>query len=239
VSVGPIFTFRTDTLAAGRPRGRCRVFERQVRPDQGALPGYGPRSSGRSGGRKLTSMLAPSRFTALCGPRRMPRRRRAGRVLSLPHLAVRALREHLDRQAGDRLLVGVRWDDHGLVFASAVGALLDRHNVLREFRKITKAAGLGTDWVPREMRHTFVSLAQGHDNDRDGLPGGHRARTAARRRGHGPALHLTAIASPRRERCSSFSQAPDPLRATPGSTVAMGVAPRGTLVRNPEIAPRR
>jgi integrase len=27
-----------------------------------------------------------------------------------------------------------------------------------EFRKITRAAGLGTDWVPREMRHTFVSL---------------------------------------------------------------------------------
>jgi integrase len=30
--------------------------------------------------------------------------------------------------------------------------------VLREFRKITQAAGLGTGWVPREMRHTFVSL---------------------------------------------------------------------------------
>ena len=29
---------------------------------------------------------------------------------------------------------------------------------LRELRKITQAAGLGTDWVPREMRHTFVSL---------------------------------------------------------------------------------
>src|SRR6266702_3390755 len=80
------------------------------------------------------------------------------RVLSLPQLAVRALREHFDRQAGNRLLAGVLWEDHGLVFASAVGTPLDRHNVLREFRKITKAAGLGTDWVPREMRHTFVSL---------------------------------------------------------------------------------
>lgn len=28
----------------------------------------------------------------------------------------------------------------------------------REFRKITQAAGLGTEWVPREMRHTFASL---------------------------------------------------------------------------------
>jgi integrase len=80
------------------------------------------------------------------------------RVLSLPRLAVRALQEHLDHQAKDRLLAGVLWQDHGFVFASAVGTPLDRHNVLREFRKITEAAGLGTDWVPREMRHTFVSL---------------------------------------------------------------------------------
>jgi integrase len=80
------------------------------------------------------------------------------RVLSLPQVAIQALREHRARQAEDRLLAGALWQDHGLVFASAIGMPLDRHNVLREFRKITQAAGLGTDWVPREMRHTFVSL---------------------------------------------------------------------------------
>ena len=80
------------------------------------------------------------------------------RVLSLPRLAVRALGEYRARQAEDRLLAGALWQDHGLVFSSAIGMPLDRHNVLREFRKITQAAGLGTDWVPREMRHTFVSL---------------------------------------------------------------------------------
>ena len=80
------------------------------------------------------------------------------RVLSLPQLAVRALGEHRARQADDRLLAGALWQGHDLVFASAIGTPLDRHNVLREFRKITQAAGLGTDWVPREMRHTFVSL---------------------------------------------------------------------------------
>jgi site-specific recombinase XerD len=46
-----------------------------------------------------------------------------------------------------------------VVFVSSIGMRLDRHNVLREFRKITEAAGLGSDcWVPRELRHTFVSL---------------------------------------------------------------------------------
>jgi integrase len=80
------------------------------------------------------------------------------RVLSLPQLAVRALREHCVRQGEDRLLAEALWQDHDLVFASAVGAPLNRHNVRREFKKIAQAAGLGTDWVPREMRHTFVSL---------------------------------------------------------------------------------
>jgi integrase len=101
------------------------------------------------------------------------------RVLSLPQLAVRALREHLDRQAGDRLLAGVLWEDHDLVFASAVGAPLDRHNVLREFRKITQAAGLGTGWVPREMRHTFVSLLSSNGTALEDIADlvGHRGTT--------------------------------------------------------------
>jgi integrase len=80
------------------------------------------------------------------------------RVLALPQLALQALREHRGRQAEDRMRAGALWQDHDLVFASAVGTPLDHANVRREFRKITQAAGLGTDWVPGEMRHTFVSL---------------------------------------------------------------------------------
>lgn len=101
------------------------------------------------------------------------------RVLSLPRLAVRALGEHLNHQAEDRLLAGVLWQDNGLVFASAAGTPLDRHNVLREFRKITQAAGLGTDWVPREMRHTFVSLLSSNGPALEGIANlaGHRGTT--------------------------------------------------------------
>ena len=78
---------------------------------------------------------------------------------------MQALCEHHKCQAADRLKAGALWEDHGLVFASSIGAPLDRHNVLREFRKITEAAGLGSDWVPRELRHTFVSLLSS-----DGMP---------------------------------------------------------------------
>ena len=72
------------------------------------------------------------------------------------------MRGHRARQAEDRLATGPLWHDHGLVFASAVGTPLDDHNVRRQFRVITEAAGLGTAWVPRELRHTFVSLLSAH-----------------------------------------------------------------------------
>jgi integrase len=80
------------------------------------------------------------------------------RTLALPRKCVEALREHRVRQAEDRLAARPLWQDHGLVFASAVGTPMDDHNVRRMFRVITEEAGLGTGWVPREMRHTFVSL---------------------------------------------------------------------------------
>ena len=91
--------------------------------------------------------------------------RKSRRMLGLPQLAVAALREHRKCQAADRLKAGALWQDHDLVFASSIGTPLDRHNVLREFKKVTEAAGLGADWVPRELRHTFVSLLSS-----DGMP---------------------------------------------------------------------
>ena len=87
------------------------------------------------------------------------------RTLALSQTAVQALREHRKRQAEDRLAAGALWQDHGLVFASAIGTLLDAANVRREFRKITEAAGLGIGWAPRDLRHTFVSLMSA-----DGVP---------------------------------------------------------------------
>ena len=80
------------------------------------------------------------------------------RTLKLPLIAVDALRERTAAQAAERLQAGEFWHDHGLVFTTATGTMLDQHNIRREFRQITKAAGLGTDWVPRELRHTFVSI---------------------------------------------------------------------------------
>jgi integrase len=79
------------------------------------------------------------------------------RTLALPEMTVNALRAHRDRQAGDRAS-GMTWSDRDLVFSTRTGAALDAANVRREFRAVCKAAGIGGNWTPRELRHSFVSL---------------------------------------------------------------------------------
>jgi integrase len=83
---------------------------------------------------------------------------RSRRTLKLPEIALTALRERRAAQATDRLRAGELWQDSGLVFTTTIGTMLDQHNIRREFRQITKAARLGEGWVPRELRHTFVSI---------------------------------------------------------------------------------
>ena len=44
------------------------------------------------------------------------------------------------------------------MFATSVGTPWSAGNIRREFRKICKAAGIGENWTPRELRHSFVSM---------------------------------------------------------------------------------
>ena len=80
------------------------------------------------------------------------------RTLELPSQAAEALREHRTRQATERLAAGPLWRDHNLVFTSQVGTPLDASHVRRSFKAITKKAGIGENWTPRELRHSFVSI---------------------------------------------------------------------------------
>jgi integrase len=80
------------------------------------------------------------------------------RTLRMPAAVMEALKAHKVKQAEDRLLAGALWRDHDLVFPSAVGTPLDASHVRRAFRKICVAAGIGENWSPRELRHTFVSI---------------------------------------------------------------------------------
>ena len=44
------------------------------------------------------------------------------------------------------------------MFTTSVGTPYESHNLRRDFRRVTAAAGLGTRWVPKELRTSFVSM---------------------------------------------------------------------------------
>lgn len=69
------------------------------------------------------------------GDVKTPRSRRSLRV---PLLCVDALRRQREQQERDRLLAADRWQENGLVFASAVGTPLLADNLRRGFRIICK-----------------------------------------------------------------------------------------------------
>jgi len=86
--------------------------------------------------------------------------RKSRRTLALPTRCVEALWQQFEDQGWDRLAAGDKWEEHGLVFSSAVGKPLDAANVRRAFRQALKGIdGINADdWTPRELRHSFVSL---------------------------------------------------------------------------------
>ncbi|GAA2897744.1 site-specific integrase [Streptosporangium fragile] len=85
--------------------------------------------------------------------------RKSRRTLALPRRCVDALKLHRERQDVAKRAASDSWQDNDLVFTSKVGTALDAHSVRHSFRTVLKKAALNaTDWTPREMRHSFVSL---------------------------------------------------------------------------------
>ena len=85
--------------------------------------------------------------------------RQSRRTLALPGLAAQRLREHRVRQAEERLRAE-SWSEDGIVFATAKGTPMDAANVRRDLRRALKLVkGIDpSQWTPRELRHSFVSL---------------------------------------------------------------------------------
>ena len=89
--------------------------------------------------------------------------KKSRRTLEVPDEVARALRQQHAKQATTRLRAGETWQDQDLVFCTRNGKPLAAGNIRRAFRTITAKAGVGKDWTPRELRHTFVSIMS--DND--------------------------------------------------------------------------
>ncbi|MBO3750307.1 site-specific integrase [Streptosporangiaceae bacterium NEAU-GS5] len=89
--------------------------------------------------------------------------RKSRRTLEIPLPVAEALQRHHAQQAKDEVKAGDAWQDNGLVFCTRTGTPQDAANVRKAFRLITVKAGIGREWTPRELRHSFVSILSAHD----------------------------------------------------------------------------
>ena len=80
------------------------------------------------------------------------------RTLAMPAAVAAALRALRADQAAARLRLGRAWTDSGLVFCGDTGQARQLRGVRAAFKRVTARAGIGGDWQPRELRHTFVSV---------------------------------------------------------------------------------
>lgn len=79
------------------------------------------------------------------------------RSIILTPVAISALRDHRKAQLEERLRAGGRWRDHDLVFCTANGTPISRHNLRRSFLLHLAHAGLPTIRF-HDLRHTAATL---------------------------------------------------------------------------------
>jgi integrase len=92
------------------------------------------------------------------GPVFVPVKSAAGRrVLALPAPMVEPLRRHAAVQAAERLRVGSRWADHGLIFAREDGTPIRKETDSAEWHRILRLAGV-RDARLHDARHTAATL---------------------------------------------------------------------------------
>ena len=85
-----------------------------------------------------------------------PPKKDSFRTVRLPDRVVMALRTHRINQKKERLKAPV-WDDHGLVFPSAIGSPMDFSNLRRTVQSLCKEARV-RELSPNELRHSAATL---------------------------------------------------------------------------------
>ncbi len=87
-----------------------------------------------------------------------PKSASSKRAINLPRTLLEVLRTHKARQSEKRLQLGEAYQDHDLLFCTALGTPLGRGNVVkREFWPLLRQAGLRRIGF-HDLRHTFATL---------------------------------------------------------------------------------
>jgi integrase len=102
-----------------------------------------------------------------------PKTERSRRTITLPAIAVDALRQHRARQAADRLRVGSLWIDHDLVCCRPDGMPLSPRQLSKTFAALSRRLKLGVRF--HDLRHTHMSHL---------LAAGVHPKVASERAGH-------------------------------------------------------
>ncbi len=88
-----------------------------------------------------------------------PKTAKSRRTISLTAGSLNALRAHRKRQLEEMMQHAGLWQDHGLVFASEAGTLINPTNLRkRHFASLLKRAGLPADTRFHDLRHTCATL---------------------------------------------------------------------------------
>lgn len=103
----------------------------------------------------------------------MPKTHLSQRSVTLPAFVVEAQRAHKGEQNERRLLVGPGWQDNDLVLDRGDGAPMRPDSLTKQFRKVTRAAGLDLHF--HSLRHAHASLL---------LLGGIHLKVVSERLGH-------------------------------------------------------
>ena len=104
-----------------------------------------------AGSLRINRALSDGEFAA-------PKTPRSCRKIELFNSARAALRAHRKCQLEERMKRAGLWQDHGLVFLSAVGMSLSHRNLVRSFKALLKRAGLPTGTSLYDLRHTCATL---------------------------------------------------------------------------------
>jgi integrase len=87
-----------------------------------------------------------------------PKTETSRRILPMPAVLAKVLREHLRRLDTEREKAGDRWEEHNLLFPTQLGTPLDPRNLLRHLKSILEAAGLPPTTRFHDLRHWCASL---------------------------------------------------------------------------------
>jgi integrase len=76
------------------------------------------------------------------------------RILELDDALHAALIEHRQHQADELQLAGKRWTERGLIFTTRTGGPLSKENLLDQFRRLLRGAGLPEHHRVHDLRHS-------------------------------------------------------------------------------------